>query len=38
VTGGDDDEHLHTDLVRAPSTRAVAMRGVDKLILHADRG
>jgi putative transposase len=34
------DEHLHTDLVQAALTMAVAMRGelAEQVILHADRG
>jgi len=34
------DEHMHTDLIQAAPTMAVAMRGelAQQVILHADRG
>jgi len=40
VIGWAVDEHLHTDLVQAALTMAVAMRGelAEQVILHADRG
>jgi len=38
VIGWAVDEHLHTDLVQAALTMAVAMRGelAEQVILHAD--
>ncbi len=40
VIGWAVDEHMHTDLVQAALTMAVAMRGdlAEQVILHADRG
>ena len=40
VIGWAIDEHMHTDLVQAALSMAVAMRGelADEVILHADRG
>jgi putative transposase len=40
VIGWAVDEHMHTDLVQAALTMAVAMRGelAEQVILQADRG